>query len=363
MDKERYQRQISLKGFGEGTQQKLSGAKVLVVGAGGIGCPALQYLTAAGVGMVGIVDDDTIALSNLHRQILYKTTDIGKLKVSVAAKRLQEMNPETEVRCHPVHIDRHNILQIFGSYDIIMDGTDNFETRYLINDACALLKKPLVFAAVSGYEGQVAIFNQEDEKGISTVYRDLFPIPPAPGEIANCAENGVLGVLPGIIGTMAAGEVIKLICKIGKPLINQLLHYSLLTNEQYVMQIGKGKDYRLPETEQELHAIHTANRPETSFSEITGVELAALRDQASTIFIDVREKHEFPVLDSRFYKKAPMSAFQQLLETVIEEKNIVIICQHGVRSIAAAEELCVKYGNTKNIYSLKGGIVKWQHYF
>jgi len=357
MEQERYHRQTILDKFGQENQLKLKRAKVLVIGAGGLGCPVLQYLAAMGVGVIGIADDDHIALSNLHRQVLYSTSDVGKLKVSQAAMRLKEMNPEIEIISHHLRLNSNNILGILTPYDFIFDGTDNFETRYLINDCCALLKKPLVFAAVSAYEGQLAIFNTPDENGLATNYRDLFPIAPKPGEIANCEENGVLGVLPGIIGSMAAAEIVKLITGIGKPLINKLLHYNLLTNEQYVLHINKGIDYQLPKTENEI--LQTAD----SFVEINIEQLTALKLQSSTLLVDVRETHELPLLNTSDFKKAPMSSFEDFLASDIAAKDIVLICQHGIRSQAAAEALHEKYGAAKNIFSLKGGIVKWKNYF
>jgi len=365
MEDERYHRQIILEGFGPIAQQKLAKAKVLVVGAGGLGCPALQYLAAAGIGLIGIIDNDTVALSNLHRQILYTSDDLGQLKVVVAKQRLQLMNPGIEVVIHPLRLNAQNILQILESYDVILDGTDNFDTRYLINDACALLKKPLVFAAVSGFEGQLSIFNVTDDQGIRTNYRDLFPVPPLPGEVPNCADNGVLGVLPGIIGTMAASETIKFISNTGKPLINKLLHYNLLNNQQYELKISPARDYELPQTEAELLNKHTGslNTTEETYSEITGTDLQRMQEEPSTILIDVRERHEQPGLNTTVFRQTPMSEFRQFMETDIEENNIIVICQHGIRSAAAAKELSRKYGNTKNIFSLKGGIVKWYAYF
>ncbi|WP_316784570.1 ThiF family adenylyltransferase [Pedobacter frigiditerrae] len=365
MASERYHRQLILEGFGANAQSKLTAAKVLVIGAGGLGCPALQYLTAAGIGLIGIADDDKVALSNLHRQILYTTNDIGKSKAKVAAQRLHTMNPEIQFVVHTLRIESINILEILKDYDVVLDGSDNFESRYLINDACALLKKPLIFAAVADYEGQLAIFNVTDEKGETTNYRDLFPIAPKPGEIANCADNGVIGVLPGIIGTMAASETIKLITGLGKPLVNKLLHYNLLNNEQHELAIIAGNDYQLPQNEADLM---TFNYNQTGLTEPMVIEIDAtalnnLQQKTSTLLIDVRELHEVPALDKAVYRQIPMSSFADFLSTDVEEQNLVLICQHGIRSVAAAEALAEKYGNTKNIYSLKGGIVKWRNYF
>jgi len=229
---ERYHHQMILKDFGEAGQQKLLQAKVLVIGAGGLGCPALQYLTAAGIGTIGIVDDDVVTLSNLHRQILYSTSDIGFLKAEKAAEKLRQLNPEISIIVYSERLTTQNALSIMKAYDVIIDGTDNFSTRYMINDACVLLQKPLVYGAVSQYEGQVAIFNYKKENLYEGVnYRDLFPYPPKDTEVLNCAEAGVLGILPGIIGTMQANETIKLITGIGKPLINRMLTFNALNNQ------------------------------------------------------------------------------------------------------------------------------------
>jgi len=362
MNTERYKRQIILNGFGPKAQEKLSLAKVLVIGAGGLGCPALQYLVAAGVGSIGIADHDVIEISNLQRQVLYVSADVGSLKVEVAAKHLQQLNPEVKIILHPILIDKENVLDIISDYDIIFDGTDNFESRYLINDACTLLKKSLVFAAVSGFEGQLAVFNVEDESGIKTNYRDLFPVPPANGEIPNCSENGVLGVVPGIIGTMAAGEIIKLIAGIGKPLINKLLHYNLLTQEQYEINISPSDEYKQLDSKTDFMNRYKENTSQ-SYMEIDVQQMNELRNHPSTVIIDVRERHEFPQLDSNIYKQVPMAEFAGFASSEIEEQNIILVCQHGIRSVAAAETLHQKYGETKNIYSLKGGISKWRRHF
>ncbi|WP_316838477.1 HesA/MoeB/ThiF family protein [Pedobacter gandavensis] len=365
MATERYHRQVILPGFGEAAQLLLSKARVLVIGAGGLGCPALQYLTAAGVGYIGIVDDDTIDLSNLHRQILFTTADVGKLKVRVAMERLEKMNPEVEIIPHPVRLQKENVLDIFKGYDFIIDGTDNFESRYLINDACVLLAKPLIFAAVSGFEGQLAIFNVPDEQQQRCNYRDIFPIPPQYGEVLNCAENGVLGVLPGIIGSMAAAETIKLITGVGRPLVNKLLHYNLLSLEQYEMNISPGNDYQIPIHEKDFSNMDYPNSAgfTKEYTEIDAAQLAALQGAASTLIIDVRERHEAPILNEEIFRKVPMSEFGVFMDSDIQEKNIVFICQHGIRSLTAAQAIIEKYGNNKNIFSLQGGIVKWINYF
>ena len=237
----RYQRQITLEGFGMEAQEKLSKAKILVIGAGGLGCPILQYLAAAGIGCIGIADEDTIQLSNLNRQILFGQEDIGKYKVEVAAAKINALNDRIQIVSYRERFDQQMCIEHFPKYDIIVDATDNFESRYMINDACVLLDKPLVFGAVSQYEGQVAVFNVLSNN-IAVNYRDLFPSPPKNDEVLNCAEGGVLGVLPGTIGVMQATEVIKLVSGVGAALTNQMLTYNALTNQFITITLVKNPE-------------------------------------------------------------------------------------------------------------------------
>lgn len=232
----RYQRQITLEEFGSQAQEKLTKAKVLVIGAGGLGCPALQYLVAAGVGHIGIADFDTVHLSNLHRQILFGQNDIGTKKALVAKERLTQLNDLVKIETYDLEWKQEHCIQYFPLYDIIVDATDNFASRYLINDACVLMGKPLVFGAVSKFEGQLAVFNSSKD---ACNYRDLFPLPPSNNEVANCATAGVIGVLPGVVGAMQATEVIKLITGIGKVLENQLLNYDALKQSTFIIQLTK----------------------------------------------------------------------------------------------------------------------------
>lgn len=234
----RYQRQITLEGFGIAAQEKLANAKVLVIGAGGLGCPILQYLAAAGVGHLGIADYDNISFSNLNRQILFGQADLGKSKVAIAASKVHALNNLVQITSYQEQWNQALSIAHFPNYDIIVDATDNFASRYLINDGCVLLNKPLVFGAVSKYEGQVAVFNKE-QHGIAVNYRDLFPEPPKNDEVMNCAEGGVLGVIPGIIGVMQATEVIKLLTGVGQILANQLVTYNALTNDYLKVQLIK----------------------------------------------------------------------------------------------------------------------------
>jgi adenylyltransferase/sulfurtransferase len=206
-EKRKYIRQIMLSGVGTSGQEKIRNAKVAIVGCGGLGCPALLYLAAAGVGKIGIIDFDTVSITNLHRQILFGNEDVGKIKIEVAQKKLNQMHPEVEIILHPVMLDETNAENIFRDYDIIVDGCDNFATRYTVNDACVKQGKPLVYASILGSEGQIATFNYKGSKNL----RDLFPEPPNPEDVPDCSENGVLATIPGIIGTMMANECLKVI--------------------------------------------------------------------------------------------------------------------------------------------------------
>ncbi|WP_443938477.1 ThiF family adenylyltransferase [Pedobacter sp. MW01-1-1] len=365
VDQERYSKQLLLDGFGEAKQRQLAQAKVLVIGAGGLGCPALQYLVAAGIGTIGIIDHDTVSLSNLHRQILYSTADIGQLKVEVAKQKLHNLNPDVQITTYPFQLKQHNCLEILTAYDYIFDGSDNFATRYLVNDACVLLQKPFVFAAIATYEGQLAVFNLPNKDGKTCNYRDVFPVQPQAGEILNCALNGVLGVLPGIIGVMAATELIKIITQIGTSLSHKFLHYNLLTNEQLILNIHPQQNYPMPKSETEFLATAYEENCERmqEYTEIDIQTFQKLLENPACLVIDVRELHEHPKLkDTRIVQK-PMSSFETTLAQQFDEEHLVFICQHGIRSVAAAEYFYEKHGRNKKIYSLKGGISKWKAHF
>lgn len=223
-EKNRYRRQVILPEMGEDGQLALKKARVLVVGCGGLGCPVLQYLAAMGVGHIGMADPDTVSESNLQRQILYSTDDVGKLKVHVAKDRLLRQNPLVAVQVFPTRIDTGNAMEIIRDYDVVVDGSDNFFTRYLVNDACVILNKPLVFGSIYKFEGQVSVLNYKD----GPTYRCLYPEPPEPGDIPACAEMGVLGALPGIIGILQATEVVKIITGLGNVLSGRLLTHNAL---------------------------------------------------------------------------------------------------------------------------------------
>jgi sulfur-carrier protein adenylyltransferase/sulfurtransferase len=361
---ERYSRQVSLKEFGEAGQQKLLHAKVLMIGAGGLGCAALQYMVAAGIGNIGIIDNDVVSLSNLHRQVLYSVNDIGLSKAGRAASILHQLNPDIIIDAFNERLTVANALELLSGYNIIIDGTDNFSSRYMINDACCLLHKPLIYGAVSRFEGQVAIFNCSlNSKEAAVNYRDLFPQPPADGEVANCAEAGVLGVLPGIIGAMQANEAIKLITGIGSPLINKLLTYNALHSQVFELQLAARSGTRdiipkdaaaFKQTDYDWLCGITAN----SF-EINDQTFNALRAKENVLIIDVREYGELPDVHEFEHTHIPLVNISTAF-TDTKNDTIIVFCQSGKRSLQAAKLLAGNFGNAKKIFSLGGGILKWK---
>lgn len=362
---ERYHRQVILPEFGEEGQQKLLEAKILVIGAGGLGCPALQYLAAAGVGTIGIVDDDVVALNNLHRQVLYSVNDIGLSKAKRAAHILQQLNPEIKIISYNQRLATQNALTLIDDFDIIIDGTDNFSTRYMINDACVLLNKPLVYGAISQFEGQVSVFNPHPLKGNNEAvnYRDLFPDPPRDGEVLNCAEAGVLGVLPGIIGTMMANETIKLITGIGEPLIDQLFTYNALNNQVYILHLSARKDTRslIPKNKKEFLQIdyEWLCASPVQQAEIDSDIFNGMVAKGNVDVIDVRELHEMPAVNEFNHIRIPLA---QLADntSLIKSDTVIAFCQSGKRSLQAANILSGIFGDRKKIYSLRGGIIEWK---
>lgn len=356
----RYQRQTILPGFGDAGQYKLLSGRVLVIGAGGLGCPVLQYLAAAGVGIIGIADHDTVSLTNLHRQVLYNMEDIGKPKAPVAAERLRALNPEVQYKVFNETVTPASIIHIIKEFDIVVDGTDNFATRYLVNDACVLMNKPLVFGAISRFEGQVAVFNvPSGEDGVCIHYRDLFPNPPKDGEVLNCADSGVLGVLPGIIGSFMANEVIKLLSGLGRPLSGSLLTYNALTNDSIQWQLQKHpeSDKLVPFTVAALQQRDYAwecGLPSAGI-EIDAVTFEAMLKEGNVELIDVRELDETPLLKGWAHQKIPLGTLMKDGGSFFAEQ-IVFICQSGKRSITAADWAKRKYAD-KEFYSLRGGVL------
>ena len=360
-ESKRYARQISLPQFGKTGQEKLLSSSVLVIGAGGLGCPALLYLAGAGIGKIGAIDHDNVSLSNLHRQTIYSVDHIGRNKAESAGEVLSALNPDIQLSVYPFALTSENAWDIFSEFDVIIDGTDHFSTRYMINDLSVLQNKPLVFAAVSGFEGQLSVFNYN-----STIhYRDLFPNPPQEELIPNCEEAGVLGAVPGIIGTMQALEAIKIISGIGKTCSGQLFTYNGLTNETYSFDIPKSDiaDSLIPKDrkafEKRDYILECADPSKARFN----IDLDFFdqwKDRDDVIIIDVREFGEQPEVDEFNHAKIPMSVFRDEMKG-IKENNVIIFCQVGQRSLIAARTLSSYFGNTKKVYSLSGGIVNWKN--
>ena len=342
----RYSRQIILPEIGITGQEKLKNAKVLVIGAGGLGCPVLQYLVAAGVGEIGIVDDDTVDISNLHRQILYGVNDVGGLKVVVAKEKLEILNPHVFITAFPVRFTADKAEDICGVYDLIIDGSDNFETRYLVNDTCVALGKPLVFGSIFKFEGHVSVFNYQDGPD----YRDVFPEAPPVAEVPNCAEIGVLGILPGIIGTYMANEAIKIICGIGETLSGKLMTMNALDNSFRIFKVPKQR--HKPQTGKLIvnPTIKTIDQ------EITMDELNAwsLKSPDQTCLIDVRETYEFEDYNIGGIN-IPLYELQDRIEELPKDKKLVFCCQTGQRSKMAIQLLKPLYQG--EMYNLKNGVI------
>jgi len=359
----RYQKQILLPELGEAGQRRLAEARVLVIGAGGLGCPALLYLAAAGVGCIGIVDFDVVEESNLQRQILYQAADVGKPKVDVAADRLLRLNPDLRVEIFREALGTENALDMIARFDLVLDGSDNFPTRYLVNDACVLLDKPLVYGSVYRFEGQVGVFNVL-ENGAKTSYRDLFPEPPDPAEVVDCNEAGVVGTVPGIIGTMQANEVIKIITGAGKPLYNRLLTYNALNNSLHEIGIT-------PHPEASLHAPKDAaefqetdydwfcQTAQDAFVHLDAAEFDAFRKAELPLILDVRNLDETPRVTAFEHLCIPLSELGRNLHRIEKNRALVIFCQTGVRSITAANLIAGRLGHPR-VFNLKGGIVQWK---
>ncbi len=348
-----------LPGFGNEAQEKLRHSRVLVVGAGGLGCPVLMNLTGMGVGEIGIVDDGIVELSNLHRQLLYDMNDLGELKTAACLRKLQRMNPEIKINIYPLKLTNRDALNLLTNYDLIVDCTDNFPTRYMLSDACWLLKKTLVSGAISRFEGQVAVFRD------NITYRDLFPEPPGDGEVADCNVAGVLGVLPNIIGNIMASECIKSITGIGELLWGKLFTYSALTNDSFIIDItGNAVISRLyPQSVEDFEAMNypafCGIRTEVT---IEPDEFEKLISQKDVRVIDVREPDELPEL-SIPHQRVPLSKLTA--ESPQGDHTIIFICQSGKRSLQAVA-ICEEQNPSLSgkLFSLANGINSLQeNYF
>jgi len=368
---ERYSRHLIIPEFNIEGQRKLKAAKVLVVGSGGLGSPLLQYLAAAGVGTLGIVDYDIVDESNLQRQVLFGVKNVGQSKAKTAAVRIKDLNPHIQVNVHETFLTSENALDIVKDYDVVADGTDNFPTRYLVNDASVLLGKVNVYASIFRFEGQVSVFNYTYEDGtVGPNYRDLFPTPPPPGLVPSCAEGGVIGVLPGIIGSMQALEVIKVITGVGNPLAGRLFLYDAAEFSTRILKVHRDPtnplngdnptqteliDYEMfcgvPAVEKEIDGekpVRSINVHELSEWRQTGADFQ---------LIDVREPYEQEIVQIQG-ELMPKDQIVQFVDQIDREKPVVVHCRSGKRSADVIRRLEQEHGFT-NLYNLEGGVLAW----
>lgn len=360
-ERARYGRHLVLPEVGPTGQRRLKDARVLLVGAGGLGSPVALYLAAAGVGRLGIADFDTVDETNLQRQILHGTPDVGRPKVESARDRLFELNPLVEVVPHKVRVDADNVMDLVRSYDVVVDGTDSFAARYLVNDACVLLGRPSVHGAIHRFEGHVSVFGLPD----GPCYRCLHPEPPPAGAVPTCAQAGVLGVLPGMVGTIQATEVVKLVCGIGEPLVGRLLLIDALSMDIRVMRFGR--DPRCPAC-----GTRTLTRPTVPagaeavcdtgirVKEVQPGELQRRRLVGEDVqILDVREPLEWELARIDGARHAPLGLLTEMLPSLGLDKGrpLVVLCHHGVRSAQAAAQLTQE--GFSQVESLAGGIDRW----
>lgn len=365
----RYSRHLILPEFNIEGQKKLKQAKVLVVGTGGLGAPLLLYLTAAGVGTIGLVDFDVVDDSNLQRQVLFTRDDLGQPKVQAAKKRLEALNPYVKFVTYQTALTSDNALEIIKEYDVVADGTDNFPTRYLVNDACVLLGKVNVYASIYRFEGQATVFNYKDKLGeLGPNYRDLFPTPPPPGLVPSCAEGGVIGVLPGILGSLQASEVIKVISGVGDTLSGRLFLFDASSFETRTLKIKRRKDNPLNgenPTQKGLidyqqfcgvGTIDTDSKQEVKSVNVRQLE-ELIRKHARIQIVDVREAYEYEIANIQG-ELMPKSEILQHVPKISNDKQVIVHCRSGKRSSDVIELLQEKYG-FQNLYNLEGGILAW----
>ena len=362
---ERYRRHLTLPEIGLEGQQALLAGRVLLIGAGGLGCPLAQYLAAAGVGTLGILDFDRVDASNLHRQVLYGSADVGRPKTEVAAERIAAMNPDVRVERHDLHLDSENAMQILAEYAVVVDGTDNFPTRYLSNDACVLLGLPNVHGSIFRFDGQASVFDARH----GPCYRCLYPEPPPPGSVPSCAEGGVLGVLPGLIAMIQATETLKLLVGVGRPLYGRLLQIDALSMEFHEFRLKKdpacpvcGENPSVTELiDYEgfcgMPALETA---ESSFPEVPASQVSARRTQGETLLLlDVREADEVErasISDAMWIPLGSLSDRIGELEAW-RDARVVVHCHHGGRSAKACEMLLES--GFRQVENMSGGIEAW----
>ena len=360
----RYSRHLIMPEVGMDGQLKLKAAKVLLIGTGGLGAPLGLYLTAAGVGRLGLVDFDVVDFTNLQRQVTFTTQDVGKRKIEAARDRLHGLNPEIQIDTHEAKLTSENALDILRDYDIIVDGTDNFPTRYLVNDACVLLGKPNVYGSIFRFEGQATVFALDD----GPCYRCLYPEPPPPGLVPSCAEGGVLGVLPGIVGSIQANETIKLIIGRGESLKGRLLIFDALKMKFRELRLRKNPDCPICGTHRTVTKLidyeefcglrgQEAQQPAAQVPEIEPVELKRKLDAGEDVFIlDVREPHEYQICHLNGHL-IPLGDLPKRVSELDSARTIVAHCRSGQRSAQAVEFL--RTAGFRKVWNLKGGILAW----
>ncbi|MEX2282665.1 MAG: molybdopterin-synthase adenylyltransferase MoeB [Gemmatimonadota bacterium] len=357
----RYSRHLLLPEVGVEGQQKLKAASVLLVGAGGLGSPIALYLAAAGVGHLGIVDFDVVDESNLQRQVLHGTRDVGRPKLDSARARIADVNPHVDVTTYETRLTSSNALQILRGYDIVIDGTDNFATRYLTNDACVLLGIPNVYGSIFRFEGQVSVFATRT----GPCYRCLFRQPPPPGLVPSCAEGGVLGVLPGTIGTLQATEAIKLLLGIGQPLIGRLLLYDALSLRFRTVNLRKDPNCPACGTHEIRELIDydqfcgvTTEAPGDEIPEIAPAELAVRLERGDDLdLIDVRELNEWQIARIDAARLVPLATLPTAFSSIDPERDVIVHCKSGGRSANAVRQL--RAAGFRRVWNLTGGIERW----
>lgn len=355
----RYARHLALPEVGEEGQKRLKAARVLVVGAGGLGSPVALYLAAAGVGTLGLVDFDAVDVTNLQRQLLYGTSDVGRPKLEAAARRLSDLNPGVRVVLHAARLSSENAFDVLAGYDVVADGTDNFPARYLVNDACVLLDKPNVHASVYRFDGQASVFWASR----GPCYRCLFEEPPPPDLVPSCAEGGVLGVLPGLLGTIQATEVLKLLLDVGEPLVGRLLLVDALRMEFRTISTARNPSCAICGTRPTItrlidYEAFCAGRPASWVVEASPEALAArLLAGDAPFLLDVREPYEIPVRALAASVNIPLADLPSRLAEVPRSRDVVIYCESGTRS-ARALAVLRGAGHTR-VSHLAGGIARW----
>ncbi|MEN9442688.1 MAG: hypothetical protein RLZ33_2765 [Bacteroidota bacterium] len=351
-----YSRQILLNEIGSEGQSKLSDAKVLVIGAGGLGCPVLQYLVSAGVGKIGIVDEDVVDVTNLHRQILYTVDNIGMSKALVAARELRRLNPFIDIQAFPYKISTKNAFELINNYDIIVDCTDNYTARFIINDACVLSNKIVVSGSIYRFEGQLTVFNYNN----GPTLRCLFPKMPLKDSIKSCSESGVIGILPGIIGMLQANEVVKIILNLGQVLSGNILVFNSLKNSFDQFEIHKNEEFNYQELINDKKLIENNYIQSCENTLVNQISLSDfIKDTQNNKYtiIDVRNRGESPLLQFKQIRKIPLSELKDIELKIEIDNKILVVCKAGIRSTQALEIL--KRKAIKNeAYSLLGGVTQ-----